>query len=125
MKLLLNPIFIGLCILYLINKFIEFPFDTTSYFYVFLKNHLNDFLYMPIALTICLATIRWIKRLPYFILSWGMIIGMTVFSSIVFEYIGPSYFMHTTGDWMDVVMYVLGGSFYYMLQKKYVTNSTS
>jgi len=119
----MNPIFIGLCIFYLINRFIEISFDTDSFFHIFLKNHLNDFLYMPIALTICLATVRWIKSLPNYLLNLGMITGMTVFSSVVFEYIGPSYFAHATGDWIDVVMYVLGGSVYYVLQKKYVTNS--
>jgi len=123
MKLIWNTYFISLCLLYIINKFLGTPLATTSFLYIFLKNHLNDFLYMPIVLTICLAVVRWVKSLSNYLLNLGMIIGMTVFSSVVFEWIGPSYFVHTTGDWIDVVMYVLGGSFYYVLQKKYVTNS--
>jgi hypothetical protein len=79
---------------------------------------------MPVALTICLASIRWIKKLPNFILNLGMIIGTTLLSSIVFEYIGPIYYEHATGDLVDVLMYGIGGAFYYVLQKKYVTKIT-
>ena len=125
MKLLLNPYFIVLCVFYSINKFFGFSFlDSASLFAVFFKNYFNDFLYIPITLTICLAFIRWFKKLPNFSLNLGMIIGMTLFYSVIFEYIAPFYYIHTTGDWLDAVMYSFGGLFYYFLQKKYVTKIT-
>lgn len=95
--------------------------DSIPVLSLFFKNHFNDFLYMPITLTICLAVIRWSKRLPKFKLTIGMIVSMTLFCSITFEYIAPSYYTHTTGDWWDVLMYGLGGAFYYVSQTKYVT----
>lgn len=123
MKLLLSPYFISLCLLYIINKLADLPLNSNSLLYLFLKNHFNDLLYIPISLTLCLACIRWVKKTPLFILNIGLIISMVIFCSLVFEYIGPNYYLHSTRDWIDVVMYVLGGVFYYFLQKQYVTIS--
>ncbi len=123
MKLVWNPYFISLCLLYIINKFTNFPVDSNSIISLFFKNYFNDFLYLPIVLTICLASIRAIKNLPRFTLNIGMIVGMTLFCAITFELIGPKYYLHSTGDWLDVLMYSIGAIFFYFLQKIYVTNS--
>lgn len=124
MRLLWNPYFITLGLLYVVNTFFGLPLDSNSILSLFFKNHFNDFLYMPITLTICLASIRWIKNLPYFTLNLGMIIGMTLFCSVIFEYIGPYYYKHATGDWIDVLMYGFGGLFYFVLQKNIFQKSS-
>lgn len=121
MKIKFRYLFVLLSFVYLFNKLIGFPINKTSFISIFLRNHLNDFLYIPIVLIICLIAIRTLKKQPEFELNLGMICGMVIFSSVIFEYVAPFYFSHTTGDWLDVVMYVLGGGFYYYFQEKRVT----
>ena len=46
-----------------------------------------------------------------------MIVFATVYVSVVFEIVLPHYSTKFTGDLVDVVMYVLGGSIFYWGQK--------
>jgi len=82
----------------------------------FIKNYFTDLLLMPIILSICLAIIRFIKKTPAFILTPFMIAYMTVLYAIIFEWYAPSISSNQTGDWMDVLMYVLGGIGFWMMQ---------
>jgi len=72
---------------------------------------------MPISLTVCLAFIRQIKKLPNFTLTPIMIGLMTVSYSFLFEYIAPSRFPNQTGDWIDVGMYTIGAIMFWYMQK--------
>lgn len=96
---------------HLICKFknISVPFWFSSYF--------ADFLCIPLLLSYTLFLIRKIKKLPEFVLSWQMIVFATVYVSVVFEIVLPHYSTKFTGDLVDVVMYVLGGSIFYWGQK--------
>ena len=115
MKLLIKPYFISLCLIYFVTRYLkstdlELPF--------FIKNHLTDLLCMPIILTLCLAFVRLLKRLPNYTLTPFMIISMTVFYAVLFEYIQPLTNPNQTGDWIDVGMYGLGGFGYWLIQKR-------
>lgn len=119
MKLLIKPYFIFLCLIYVVTRYFKLTDLELS---IFIKNHLTDLLCMPIILTICLAFVRFIKRLPDYTLTPFMIISMTVFYAVLFEYISPINNPNQTGDWIDVLMYVIGGFVYWVIQRRFILN---
>lgn len=78
-----------------------------------INNYLTDFICMPLILTLCLVGVRLAKQLPQFILSPSMIISMTAFYSVLFEYLLPMQSIQYTADGIDVVMYFTGAAFYW------------
>ena len=120
MKLLFKPYFIVLVILYFTVRLsraygIELP--------LFFKNHFTDLLCMPIVLTICLAFVRLIKKLPTYVLTPFMIISMTVFYAVLFEYLAPLNNPNQIGDCIDVLMYALGGVSFWLIQRRFISQS--
>jgi hypothetical protein len=106
---LLHPLFIFSLVAYAIVRmnrwgWLELP--------DFLNHYLADLVCMPIILTFCLIGVRWVKRLPLFRLSWGMILSMTLFYALLFEGLLPLKSNHHTGDFIDVIMYFLGALMY-------------
>ena len=79
------------------------------------NSYLTDFLCMSIILTLCLVGVRFIKRIPHFVLTPAMIFGMTLFYAILFEYILPIANPSYTSDHLDVVMYFAGAGLYWFL----------
>lgn len=121
MRLLIKPYFIILCLIYFVTRYLKY---TDLKLPLFIKNHLTDLLCMPIVLTICLAFVRPIKRLPNYTLTPFMIISMTVFYAVLFEYVSPINNPNQTGDWIDVLMYVIGGFGYWVIQRRFSNNLT-
>jgi hypothetical protein len=120
MKLLFKPYFIVLVILYFIVRLsLAYGVELSLFF----KNHFTDLLCMPIVLTICLAFVRLIKKLPTYLLTPLMIISMTVFYAVLFEYLAPLNNPNQTGDWLDVLMYGLGGIEFWLIQRLHLSNS--
>lgn len=115
MKLLIKPYFIIICLIYIVTRYLK---STDLELPIFIKNHLTDLLCMPIILTICLAFVRWIKRLPNYVLTPFMIISMTVFYAVLFEFLAPINNPNQTGDWIDILMYAIGGFGYWVIQKR-------
>ena len=123
MRLILKPYFIVLCLIYCTNKFFQSSFTDDTFVQLFLKNQLNDLLYIPIVLTICLVGVRVLKGQPYLVLN-GYLVGiMTLFFIIIFEFISPKFYFHSVGDWIDVLMYTLGAVLFMVFQKWFVTNT--
>jgi len=111
-----TPFFFIHCLLYGITKYlkvsgVELP--------VFFKNYFTDLLLMPIILTLCLVGVRLIKRLPHFKLNLVMIFGMTTFYALFFEVYAPTISLNQTGDWLDVVMYFIGGVVFWFWQNNW------
>jgi len=123
MRLLLKPYFIILCLIYCINKYFQLSFNEDTSSQLFLKNHLNDLLYTPIVLTLCLAIVRVVKRQPNQLINVYLTGFMSLFFALIFEFIGPKVYIHSVGDWIDVLMYSLGGILFMFFQKWFVTKT--
>ena len=82
------------------------------------NNYLTDFLCMPIILTISLIGVRYFKKIPSFKLSLLMILGMTVFYALLFEWFLPLNKIRYRADLVDVVFYFLGAFGYFLLWQK-------
>ncbi|HSI69317.1 MAG TPA: hypothetical protein VK941_03725 [Gillisia sp.] len=78
--------------------------------------YVNDFLCMPIVLTICLKAVHLIWKDPTIRLPLFTILSLTTFYAIYFEVYLPKVEPRYTGDVWDVVMYVLGSLLFYFLQ---------
>ena len=86
---------------------------------VFVNNHLNDLLIVPINL----FAVQ---------LFWGVLTGTTVFLrfsivascvlfySIFFEFILPQFNIRYTADWWDVLCYLFGGLLFWLYQHTFI-----
>jgi len=91
----------------------------------FLNNYLTDFLCMPIVLTLCLFGIRVIHKKEHLELNGFMIISMTLFYAVLFEFILPKYSTNYTADPLDVMMYFFGTLFFWVIRTKFKLNLSS
>jgi len=115
MKTLTKPYFIIFSGIFLIVYFLQcihFPLPSL------INNYLNDFLCMPIVLTLCLAFVRFIKKNPGIQLSVFVIFSVTIYYSVYFEYYLPKVNARYTADPIDVLLYFAGAFIFYLLQKK-------
>ncbi|MFN4762794.1 hypothetical protein ACKGJN_06705 [Gillisia sp. Q332] len=102
-----NAVFIFLSISILAAK-VNLPNWITSY--------VNDFLCMPVVLTVCLKTVQYIKKDNAVLLPLLPILTLTSFYSIFFEWYMPQVETRYTADWVDVIMYFSGALLFYSLQ---------
>lgn len=79
--------------------------------------HLNDFLVIPIAATVCLHGVWLIKKDSNIRLNIFTIVSLVALFSFVFEFYLPRQSYRYTGDIWDVICYFLGGIMFYLLQK--------
>lgn len=82
----------------------------------FLRNHLNDFLVLPITLTICLFVTRHLHsnngiRLPLF-----SCFSVAALYSVYFEYFLPLKTVRYTADPIDVSLYFAGALLFFFAQ---------
>jgi len=112
MKLLNIFFYLSLCIFFsiLLLKHLTVPLPRWVVFYV------NDFLCMPVVLTISLKIVHLIKKDTSLRLPLALILTLTAFYSVYFEYYMPRVEPRYTGDWIDVVMYFAGALIFYILQ---------
>jgi hypothetical protein len=88
------------------------PLPTWIYFYV------NDFLCMPIVLSLGLAILRFIKKTDAIFVPLSIILIMTTYYAIYFEWLMPKLNTRYTGDLIDVFLYFLGAFLFYAYQKR-------
>lgn len=79
----------------------------------FIQFYLADLLCMPVILTLCLVGVRIIKRVPEFKLTAVMILGMTLFYALFFEWYLPKMNHQYTADYLDAIMYFIGAGIYW------------
>lgn len=114
MKILKHPIFILLVILASIvytSNLLDWKLPH------FIKFYLNDFLCMPIVLSICLASIRYLKNDNTIYVPIGVIIIITLYFSLHFEWLLPKFHERYTADFIDIGLYFLGALLFYKFQK--------
>lgn len=115
MSILKHPIFLfisAVAITIYLAKLGDVPLPNWMYFY------LSDLLCMPIVLSVCLAIVRIAKKNTFLYIPLGAIIALTVYYAMYFEWILPQYNTRYTADVIDVVLYSIGSSLFYVFQKR-------
>jgi len=115
MKTLFNPWFIGGCIIWLIS----FTLRKFHHPIPYLNGYLTDAFAIPVIANLGL----WFQRVCVYknnryILKPGHVIFIVVYVSLVFEAILPHYSKLYTGDWIDVLLYIVGGVFFFRIMNK-------
>lgn len=85
---------------------------------IWASSYWADALCMPLFLSFLLFSIRKIKQTPSFYLSLNMIVFVWAYLSFTFEFLLPFFSKKYTADKVDVLIYALGGLFFYFFQKK-------
>ena len=81
------------------------------------NNYLNDLLCIPLVLGALIFIIRKLKHDPRFTLPFGFIFILSSYYAIFFEYYLPKINIRYTSDWIDVLLYFLGGILFYLFQR--------
>tara|TARA_R110002033_G_scaffold35382_15_gene73522 strand:+ start:748 stop:1143 length:396 start_codon:yes stop_codon:yes gene_type:complete len=81
------------------------------------NNYLNDLLCIPLVLGALIFIIRKIKHDLKFKLPLGFIFILSSYYAVYFEYYLPKINSRYTSDWIDVVLYFLGGILFYLFQR--------
>ncbi len=79
--------------------------------------YLNDFLIIPIVLSVCLYVIRELRHDHTYKIPIIYILYICFGYSIFFEYYLPRILSRYTSDFIDVILYFAGGGVFYLLQK--------
>lgn len=83
-----------------------------------INNYVNDFLIIPIVLTICLFVLIRTRNNKNYKISLSIILYLCFLYSVLFEFIFPNYLARYTKDYIDILLYFAGGIVFYQLQKK-------
>jgi len=79
-----------------------------------LNGYINDLFAIPVIANFGLWFQRvFVIRNNYYVLSPGQVIFIVVYVSVLFEMALPYYSKIYTADWIDVLLYVVGGIFFY------------
>lgn len=116
MKTLFNPWFILFSAIWTIL----YIFRISGHPVKFFNGHLTDFSALPVLANLGLwfQRVFVVKRSTY-ILKAGHVVFIIVYISVVFEWLLPKYHPEKfTGDWTDVLLYILGGLFFFKWMNK-------
>ena len=120
MKTLLNPWFIVGCATWLIVIVLR----KTGHPLPYLNGYLTDAFAIPVIANLGL----WFQRViiyksNYYVLSMWHVVFIVVYVSLVFEGLLPWLSAKYTADWIDVVLYIVGGVFFYRVMNKPVVEN--
>ena len=87
--------------------------------------YLNDFLIIPIVLTISLSILRWSKDDENYQISIWLILYICSLYAFLYEYILPKFYLRYTADLIDVILYFISGFLFFILQKTTKSNNDS
>jgi hypothetical protein len=122
MKTLLNPWFILGCITWVIiysSRKLGHPVPL-------LNGYIDDFFAIPVIANIVLSYMRvMIIKSDYYVLSAWKVVFIVLYVSLMFEVLLPLYSKKYTGDWIDAVLYAIGGVFFYFVMNKPVASRKS
>lgn len=107
MAILRSPVFIVCLVAFLLHQWMQ---KGMNIHYIWIDNYLDNFLAMPVILTLLLAERIWLfkkgknYRLP------ALVIGIaTLYIILITEILFPLFSKDFHGDWMDAIFYA-GGS---------------
>lgn len=112
MKTLLNKWFVGGCLVWLAVTILRRSVHPLPV----LNGYIDDLLAIPVIANLGL----WFQRVlvirnDYYVLSPWHVIFIVVYVSVLFEVVLPYYSKTYTGDWIDVILYMAGGIFFYKI----------
>jgi hypothetical protein len=115
MKTLLNPWFIAGCLTW----GVVFAFRKLGHPLPYINGYINDGFAIPVIANLGL----WFKRVfiiknNYYVLGPWQVAFIVVYVSLVFEVLLPLLSKIYTADWIDVLLYVIGGLFFYWVMNK-------
>lgn len=116
MRTLLNPWFLLFCLLWAVFYLAKISHHPI----LFLHGYFTDMLAVPVIANLGL----WFQRIftykrSTYVLKPGHVIFIVSYLSIVFEWLLPKHFpLKFTGDWIDVVLYIIGGLFFFWQMNK-------
>ena len=115
MKTLLNPWFILGCLIWLLvftARIFRHPLP-------YVNGYITDAFAAPVIANLALWLLRvFIIKSNYYVLSPAQIIFLVVYISLLFEGLLPMISKIYTADWIDVLLYVFGGIFFYKVMNK-------
>jgi hypothetical protein len=116
MKTLLNKWFLAGCLVWLvvfITRKLGHPLP------LYINGYITDLFAIPViaSLALCVQRVVVIKS-NYYSLSVWHVAFITAYVALVFEVLLPAYSKTYTGDWIDVVLYIIGGIFFYKVMNK-------
>ena len=104
-RYVLDPLCLGGCALYALNRWGVKPHTHLALFQFWF----NDVLLIPCALPPMLQVHRWLDLRTHDLApTGGEILGHLAVWSVWFEWIGPHWMRHVTGDPLDVLAYAIG-----------------
>jgi len=83
-----------------------------------INNYVNDLLCLPLLLATMEFIIKRLKNDKYFRFPIGFVIFLASYYSVYFEYYLPKVNTRYTADWIDVILYFVGGLFFYFIENK-------
>jgi len=115
MKTLLNPWFILGCLIWLLvftARIFRHPLP-------YVNGYITDAFAVPVIANIAL----WLQRMfiiksNYYVLSPMQVAFLVLYISLLFEGLLPMISKIYTADWIDVLLYVFGGIFFYKVMNK-------
>jgi glycopeptide antibiotics resistance protein len=116
MRTLLQPGFVALALTFVVHQVLQKGFHVSLYW---IDSYLDPLLSMPILLTLLLAERRHLfGRGNQYQLSLLEVVLAVGILSLLFEVIFPMLSPRFTADVGDVIAYVIGGMFFYLLLNK-------
>lgn len=84
-----------------------------------INGYINDVAAIPVISNLGL----WFQRVfviknNYYVLSVRHIVFIVTYVSLIFEAVLPHYSKTYTADWIDVLLYMIGGLFFYKVMNK-------
>ena len=115
MKTLLNGWFIAGCLTWLI----VISARKLGHPVLLVNGYIDDLIAIPVIANLGL----WFQRVfliknDHYVLSPWHVVFMVIYVSLLFEGILPHVSKTYTADWIDVLLYVIGGLFFYLVMNK-------
>src|SRR5450755_4770325 len=115
MKTLLNVWFIVGCVIWVI----VLTMRREGHPIPFINGYINDAFAIPVIANLGL----WFQRVfiiknNYYVLAPRHVVFIIIYVSVVFEGLLPLFSKVYTADWIDVLLYIVGGVFFYKVMNK-------
>ncbi len=118
MKTLLNPWFIIGCLTWLlvtVTRKLGTPLPVVN-------GYIDDAFAIPVIANLGLWFQRsFVIKNNYYVLSAKQVVFIVTYVSLVFEGLLPRLSKTFTADWIDVLLYAIGGAFFYWVMNKPVS----
>ncbi|MBS1521875.1 MAG: hypothetical protein JST50_12810 [Bacteroidetes bacterium] len=119
MKTLLNKWFIAGCLIWLVVTIMR----RSGHPLPVLNGYIDDLLAIPVLANLGLWFQRvFVIRNNYYVLSPWHVAFIVIYVSVLFELTLPYYSKTYTGDWIDVILYLAGGLFFYKIINRPITS---